>query len=1218
MISKYSVKKPMTVAVAMILVVLLGCISFTKMTTDLLPSIDLPYVMIITSYPGASPEKIETAVTKPLESVLATTSGVKNINSVSSENSSTIMLEFNQDVNMDSAIIEMNSKIDMVKAQLKDETIGSPMMMKLNPDMLPVMVASVDVSGLDVKEVTKVVKEDIIPEFERIDGVASVSGIGLVEKKLKIQLDDKKIDSINNKVLSSVDDKLAEGKTKLDAAKAKLEDSKKILAKEREVKSSQIVDSSIAISDGRIQLENALKNLPKTQNELEKKREGLIKQKELLEELIKWQMNQGIPVLDEEKNALEQFNIGIKQIDDGIEAIKQQKPDLEAKLIELSKGQKNLEVGKMILSEEMAKASVTISNAEAELDKNIKQFEESRDEAYKKAGVKEVFTKDTISKILKAENFAMPAGYINESGEKYLVKVGEQFSTVEELENLLLFNINVEGVGPIYLKDVAKVEFIDNAEDMYAKVNGNDGVVLSFQKQSTASTAAVSDKINETIKKMESSNDGINITPLDDQGIYINVVVQSVLNNLILGGILAVIILFIFLRSIKPTIIIAFSIPISLLFAVVMMYFSGVTMNIISLAGLALGVGMLVDNSIVVIENIYRLRNQGVNAAKAAVKGAAQVSGAIFTSTLTTICVFLPIVFTEGISRQLFTDMGLTIAYSLIASLVIALTLVPAMSSNMLIQADEKEHKFFDKFVEKYERILGWSLKHKASIMILVVIMLVVSIAASVSKGTILMPSMDSNQISISIKMPKGSTRDEARAMSDIVMDRILTIEDIDTAGAMQNSGSSTMMGMGGNENSVSFYVLLNKDKKLSSKEVADIITEKTSDLDCKIKVQSSNMDMSALGGSGISVEVKGNNIDRLKQISKDIAEILKDTEGTIDISDGLDGGTMETRIVVDKNKAMEKGLTVAQVYQEVASAIISESEATTLNVESNEYPVILVNDDESKLNREDLKNHEITIKKDGNEETVLLKEIAVISEEQSLKSINREGQIRAMTVKAYIDSSHNIGLVSNDFKKKLKNYDVPEGYTVEMKGEDKSIKDAFTDLVKMIALAIAFIYLIMVAQFQSLLSPFIVLFTIPLAFTGGFLALALTGFEISMIALLGFLVLSGVVVNNGIVFVDYVNQLRLEGMDKKEAILVTGKTRIRPILMTALTTILGLSTLAMGIGMGSDMIQPMAIVTIGGLSYATILTLFVVPIMYDILHRKPLKPIVIDDNDLK
>lgn len=1217
MISKYSVKKPMTVAVAMILVILLGCISFTKMTTDLLPSIDLPYVMVITSYPGASPEKVEMAVTKPLESALATTSGIKNINSVSSENSSTIMLEFNQDVNMDSAIIEMNGKIDLVKAQLKDETIGSPMMMKLNPDMLPVMVASVDVKGLDVKGVTKTVKEDVIPEFERIDGVASVSTIGLVEEKLKIQLEDKKIDEINNKVLSSVDKKLAEGKTQLDAAKAKLEESKKVLAKEREAKASELVEGSIAISDGKTTLENALKNLPQTQSDLEKKREELIKQKELLEELIKWQTSQGIPVPDEEKNALEQFNAGIKQIDEGIEAIKQQKPGLEAKLIELGEGQKKLEVGKIILSEEMAKASVTIANAETELNKNIKQFEASRDEAYKKAGIKEALTKDTISKILKAENFSMPAGYINESGEKYLVKVGEQFSTVEELENLLLFNIDVEGVGPIYLKDVAKVDFIDNSEDMYAKVNGNDGVVLSFQKQSTASTAVVSDKINETIKKLEASNEDINVTPLDDQGIYINVVVQSVLNNLVLGGVLAVVILFIFLRSIKPTVIIAFSIPISLLFAVVMMYFSGVTMNIISLSGLALGVGMLVDNSIVVIENIYRLRNQGVSSAKAAVKGATQVSGAIFASTLTTICVFLPIVFTEGISRQLFTDMGLTIAYSLLASLVIALTLVPAMSSTMLTKADEKEHKFFDKFVDKYEKLLAWSLKRKAPIMIMVVIMLVISIVASVSRGTTLMPSMDSNQISISIKMPKGSTRDEARAMSNTIMDRLLTIEDIDTAGAIQNSGSG-MMGMGGSDNSISFYVLLKEDKNLSSKEVADIITEKTSDLDCKIKVQSSNMDMSALGGSGISVEVKGDNLDRLKQISKDIAGILKDTEGTVDISDGLDDGTLETRVVVDKNKAMEKGLTVAQVYQDVASSIASESESTTLNMESNEYPVILVNDDNSKLDREALKNHEITLKKDGKEEKIPLKEIAVISEEQSLKSINREGQVRSMTVKSAIDSSHNIGLVSNDFKKKLKNYDVPEGYTVEMKGEDQSIKDAFTDLVKMIALAIAFIYLIMVAQFQSLLSPFIVLFTIPLAFTGGFLALAITGFEISMIALLGFLVLSGVVVNNGIVFVDYVNQLRLEGVDKKEAILITGKTRIRPILMTALTTILGLSTLAMGIGMGADMIQPMAIVTIGGLSYATILTLFVVPIMYDILHRKPLKPIIVDEDDLK
>ena len=760
------------------------------------------------------------------------------------------------------------------------------------------------------------------------------------------------------------------------------------------------------------------------------------------------------------------------------------------------------------------------------------------------------------------------------------------------------------------LKDIAKVEMVDNSSDMYAKINGNDGVILAFQKQSTSSTAEVSDKVNEKIEQLQEKDSNLHITPLQDQGVYINIVISSVLNNLVLGGLLAVVILFVFLKNIKPTIIIALSIPISLLFAVAMMYFSGVTMNVISLAGLALGVGMLVDNSIVVIENIYRLRNEGMGIKKAAVQGASQVAGAIVASTLTTICVFLPIVFTDGLSRQLFTDMGLTIAYSLIASLIVALTLVPTISSKVLTNLDEKEHGLFDRFVNFYEGLLRKALRYKWGVLGAVAILLVISFIGVMTKGMILMPEMDSLQISVTMSMEKDTSQSDLREMSNKVIERITEIDDVETVGAMESGAGSLM---GGQSKSISYYVLLNEDKKATSKEVSKEIAEKTKDLNCDLKINSSTMDMSALGGSGVEVKIKGDNLDTLKSMAKDIAGILESVEGTKEIQNGLDEGSMETKITVDKNKAMEHGLTVAQVYQDIASAIKSESNSTTLNLNSKEYPVVLVNDDAKSLTKEKLNNYEIISTVNGEEKKIKLTDIAVISEEESLSSINRENQVRNISVKAGVDSDHNVGLVSDDVEKKLSTYNVPEGYTVEMGGEKESMDSTYSDLVSMLLLAIVFIYAIMVAQFQSFLSPFIVLFTIPLAFTGGLLALLLTGFNLSMIAMLGFLVLAGVVVNNGIVFVDYVNQLRLEGVDKKEALIIAGRTRIRPILMTALTTILGLSTLAMGIGMGSDMIQPMAIVTIGGLTYATILTLFVVPIMYDILHRKELKPIEVD-----
>lgn len=1212
MISKFSVKKPFTVLVSVILVIILGIVSFTGMTTDLLPKIDLPYVIVMTTYPGASPEKVEESVTKPLEQVLATTSGIENINSVSSENSSMIMLEFNQGMNMDSAMIDLSGKIDLVKAKLEDE-VGTPTLMKMNPDMMPIMVASVDINNRNIKETSKIIKDEVIPSFERIDGVASVDATGIIEETIKITLDDNKIEKLNDKLKDSIDNNLSKSKAQLDDAKKQITEGKSQLEKQSKEKNEEFINASAAINEGKSKIKDALNQLPTAVKELEKQKNDINNQKAILEDAIKKQEENGLQVDDKQKEALSQLENGINTINEKLNEVNSQNINLEKQLKSLNEQEKQLESGKLILNSELNKASATLSNSEVELEKSSKQLEKAKEEAYKNADLGKNITKENLSQILSAQNFAMPAGYISENEEQYLVKIGDKISSINDLEELEL--LNIEGVGKIKVKDVADVELTDNSESMYSKINGNDGIILSFQKQSTSSTSDVSKKINETIKKLTNENKDMHIIPLQDQGVYIDIVIKSVLSNLILGGILSIAILFVFLKSIRPTIIIAFSIPISVLFAITMMYFSNVTMNIISLSGLALGVGMLVDNSIVVIENIYRLKNEGMSATKAAVRGSNQVSGAIFASTLTTICVFLPIVFTQGLSRQLFQDMGLTIAYSLIASLIVALTLVPSMSSSILKNNIEKEHKLFDKFVNIYEKLLKISLKHRFIVLTGSLVLLVSSAVLIISKGAVLMPESDSTQISVSLEMPKGSTNKDIRDMSDIVIDRITKLEDVDTVGALQSSGSQEFMS-GGSKNSVSFYVLLKEDKKLSSKEIGSLISKNTSDLDAKIKVNSSTMDMSALGGSGVNVIIKGKDLDKLKDIAKDVSNIIESIKGISDISNGLEEGESETKIIVDKEKAMDYGLTVAQIFQQISAGIKTENNATSLNIGSNEYPLIVVNDKKDRLDRESLRNYKIKGNKDNKEVEVRLSDIASIKEEESLTSIKRERQVRNISVSASIDKDHNIGLISKELDDKLKDYNLPDGYTIEMGGEKESMDSAFGDLLKMITLAILFIYLIMVAQFQSLLSPFIVLFTIPLAFTGGFLGLLATNFEISMISMLGFLMLAGIVVNNGIVFVDYVNQLRLEGMNKKKALIIAGRTRIRPILMTALTTILGLSTLALGIGTGADMIQPMAIVTIGGLSYATILTLFVVPIMYDILNRKELKPIIIDEED--
>ncbi|WP_419749885.1 efflux RND transporter permease subunit [Terrisporobacter petrolearius] len=1221
LLPKFSVRKPLTVFVSVIMVLMLGFVSFTKMTPDLLPSIDLPYVIAMTTYPGSSPEKIETTVTKPIEQAVSTTSGIKNVTSVSNENYSVVILEFNQDTNMDTAMLDLNGKIDLIKDSLEDG-VGATTLMQLNPDMMPVMTLSIDVDNMDIQEVSTYVNNEIIPKFERINGVASVTGTGLVEKQLEISLNKDKIYQLNKELKSSVTSKLDKQQSQLNNAKSEIKNGKAALEKQSNTQMKKLLEASSQLQSGISQLESMagiLNSTGSSKEDLEKyitsatttlndTKSKLKYLKEQLNDLPeestvdKKQLQKDIANLESIITSLEK---AIANSGQGIGAI----DSLET----LKKQQKELESAKLTLSQELTKATVQLSLSESQIKSAEAQLNEARKQALESADITNKITPETINQILTAENFSMPAGYISDDETEYSVKVGDKFTSINEVKNLILFSM--DGVGDVHLKDIANVKMSDNSSDSYTNVNGNAGVILSFQKTSTASTTKVCNEINKVIKDLNNSNDKLHILSLMDQGVYIDFIISSVLDNLIYGGILAIIVLLIFLKSIKPTIVIAFSIPISLLFAIVLMYFSGVTLNIISLSGLALGVGMLVDNSIVVIENIYRLRNKGMGKFKAAVYGARQVSGAIFASTLTTICVFLPIVFTEGITRQLFTDMGLTIAYSLIASLIVALTLVPCMASNLLSNVDEKPHPLFDKIVDGYEKLLRLCLRFKPVVLCFSVALLIVAAFATTKIGTSFMPKMDSPQMMATINIDSDLPKDEARHITDQVVQQVLTINDVEGIGAMNSSGTMSFGTSSNNPNNMSAYVILKDDKKKTNDEISEEIKEKTKSLNCEVTVSSSSMDTSSLGGSGLKIIVKGDDLDELKKISDDLVGMLSKIEGTTGINGGMGVTTKEEKIVINKNKAMKYGLTVAQVFQQVSAKLSTETTSTTLTINSEDYPVIIVNNNTSNLDK--LKNVEITGTKGTKSVSVKLKDISSIEMTDTPTSINHDNQTRYISVTAGIDSKHNIGLVSKEVQSKLDDYKAPTGYEIKMGGETESINQAISDLIKMIALAIAFIYLIMVAQFQSLLSPFIVMFTIPLAFTGGLLALIITGQELSVISMLGFLVLAGVVVNNGIVFVDYVNQLRINGLNKKDALIEAGRTRIRPILMTALTTILAMSTMALGVGMGAEMSQALAIVTIGGLTYATLLTLFVVPTLYDIFHRrKELRQIIIDEED--
>ena len=1244
MISKYSVKRPYTVLVAVVLVIVLGVVSLSKMTTDLLPDMSFQYALVITTDMGASPEQVESDVTAPIESAMATTSNIKNISSISYNSYSIVTLEYEQNANMDSVVIEIQQSLDQISGQW-DDSIGTPMIMKVNPDMLPVLAAAVDVDGMDAAKLSEYVENELSPAIESLEGVASVTTTGQLEESVQVTLDQDKIDALNKKVQKSIDKQFAKSQKEIDANKKKVEDGQSSI----NTGSDQLTDAINQTMDKQQELlktekdlKNQLADLKKQQKSLSQIQSGIqtfmqsdaytgivsvLKDNPQLAESeeMKAQIKQLNKVVKEQFAALSSLGITVNtyedlpaasaevgkllaQVNTGIKTIESAQKKVESGKVSLSSALDTLNANASLTALKVSTSSAELTSAASSLEDAQSKLDDAKDSAYDSADLNKVLSEDTITSLLAAQNFDMPAGYAMDGDTQYLVRVGDAVEDVEDLKKLPLIDMGIDGVKTICLSDVADVTVTDNSDETYAVINGNPGIMLSMEKQTGYSTGEVTDRILEKFKSLEKEDSNLHLSVLMNQGVYIDMIVNSVMQNMIWGALLAILVLLLFLKDIKPTIVIACSIPLSVVAAVVLMYFTGITLNIISMSGLMLGIGMLVDNSIVVIENIYRLRGEGYSIKKAAVEGSKQVTGAIIASTLTTVSVYAPIIFTEGITRQLFVDLALTIAYTLVASLVVALTFVPAMSSVTLRRTKEIRHPWFDAMKEWYGRALAWCLRFKPVVLIVAVVLLVASAALSVSKGLNFMDmDMETNQISVSVSAKEGEklTFQELTEASDQVMKRISDIKGIDTIGAMAG-GNSTSSLMGGGNDSVSMYILLDEDADVKVSDVTDAITEKTKDLDCEVSTNTSSMDYSSYFGSGLSVRIKGNDIETLQKLAGEVADVMKDTKGTTDIDDGMEDSEPQLTISVDKKKAAKYGLTVAQVYQLVSAKMADSKTVTTITTDIKDYKVYVQTEEQADTKLSDIKDMTFSYtNKNGKEKEIPLTKICEMKETSTLSTISRDAQTRYITVSCGVDEDHNVTLVSNKLQKAIDKLDIPDGYKVEMTGEDETINESMKQLVLMLVLAVIFIYLIMVVQFQSLLSPFIIMFSIPLAFTGGFIALLLTGQEINVLAMLGFIMLSGLIVNNGIVLIDYINQARRAGASKKEAIIESGKTRVRPILMTVLTTVLAMLTTALGIGDGSDMMRPMAITLIGGLVYGTILTLIVIPCIYDLFNRE-------------
>lgn len=1512
--SKFSVKKPYTILIAVLAVLILGVVSIVKMQLDLLPEVNLPYLLVITTYPGASPEKVESAVSEPLESALGTITGVKNVNSYSYENYSMVQLEFEDDTNMDSVMVKVTSAINTVKPYFPEE-VGIPNVLELSVDMLASMYVAVSYEGKDMEELSRFVENTLTPRIERQDGVANVSETGLIEKMVEVRLNQEKIDKLNEKIKDKAQEALDDAQQQLDDAKQQLEDGQSEIDKSK----NEMINGQAELDKAKQELENGQAELEKQQTEtynqlaqaslaldqlasyqtqlvtqqahetvlkeaLKKVEEGL---KELpapynemklsdidstvsnlentlntakntettLDSLIEMAnkiapggtldldyamaQNENVPgqtnlqvfilsmstiggvvpemqdiasgltaaataygtsaaayqaagetlaqkageleALDaaspeyllkaaEVATAQQAFTLAeadynekaaalgtavgntsaalsatktgldenVKQLETYLSQLKTLQSTVNSYNSELTALQLEIEVTKGIIGgyegelkklgvsytdieaakmqaaagfaaaqSQIASGATALESAQAQLDAGktqmesaqeqidsgwesyndaAEQFEKQKETALENANADQLLSLSTISALIYAQNFEMPAGYIDDKEDNsWLLKVGNNYDSLEDLGDMLL--VSMDGIGDITLDSVADIVVIDNSDTTFARLNNENAVILSIFKASTTGTNEVSRTLRAEISELEEDYEGLDILVMVDQGDYIEIIIKSVLQSIVIGAALAVIILAFFLKDVMPTIVVAISIPLSVLMSLVAMYFSGISLNMMSLSGMALGIGMLVDNSIVIIENIYRLRGRGINAPRAAVQGTKQVAGAVVASTLTSVCVFFPMVYTTGMVRSLMLPMALTIIYCLLASLLVAMTVVPAASSTLLKKTKPKEHRFFDKIQNVYGKVLAFCLKVKVVPLGIAVVLLGVTVWQALRMGIVMIPEMTSNQIQGDVRFDEEEcTREEAyEKMSELIY-RVVEVEGVDSVGSMSGGGES-LFGFGGSEGAYDSFSLMitTENEKAGAKEVKRICSDIEAiadELDMNLSLSNGLGEMSAILGSGLTITIYGQDLDTLLDISNDIVDIVKTVDGYVDVTNGQEEADKVLHLEVDKDLAIRNGVTVAQIYQAIAESMTTSQSAITATIDGVDMKVNIIDeldpvtvenlmdikipvtsspeeeeDAEEESDSEDEKessNTSSTASAFGSfggmgagsygsmgagmgsgmstfsgigstmsgasfgsagsgmsasaqtTETKPLSDFATLTIEDGYTSISRENQTRYITVTAGVAEGQNGTLLARQLAPLIEQYEAPDGYTVDLGGESEATMKMIKDMAPIFLMGIAFIYFVMVAQFQSLLSPFIVLFTLPLAYTGGFMALWLTGENISMMALMGFIVLTGTVVNNGIVFVDYTNQLRIGGMDRRDALIATGKTRMRPILMTALTTILAEASLIFGDNMGSQMGRAMALVIAGGLLYATLMTLFIIPVMYDILFKKP------------
>jgi HAE1 family hydrophobic/amphiphilic exporter-1 len=1043
-LSKLAVSKPTTVVLIFIILAALGIYSTTSLPIDLYPDVELPYIMVSTSYSNAGPEEVERSVTRVLESAVSGITGLKNLLTISSTGSSLVMFELNYGTNLDSASNEIRDRIDLVKGYLPED-VGTPTILKMDPSMLPIMFFVV--TGNRTAEELRQYAEDVIqPELEKIDGVASAGVSGGREKSIRIDIS---------------------------------------------------------------------------------------------------------------RDRLEAYSLTITQ----------------------------------------------------------------------------------VAQMIGAQNLQGSGGQIAEGDVNYTITTSGQYSSLDDIRNTVISykatssdGMSMPQVKTIRLRDIADVYEGYKTENSLAYYNGVPCVMLTIQKQSGNNAVQTAKKIrNEMDSILAKLPSDVEMIETGNTTDIIEMSIDQVTSSALQGALLAILVLFVFLRSIKSTLIIGLTIPISLVITLGIMYFTGHTLNLMTLAGLALGVGMLVDNSIVILENIYSYRERGAKAKVAAVLGSQEMMSALVSSTLTTICVFLPLVmYSEGLGMvgQIFGGLTFTIIISLVCSLIVAIVLVPVLSSKYLkleqIQgrrktgiigiADRAMSRFFDKLDNAYAKSVRGVLHHKVATLLVIFGLLVGSIALIPTVGFEFMPSEASNSVSVSLEMPTGtklsSTEDVIRQMETIVLQEVKGIKTT----TLSIGGGGGFMGIGGTGTNtatlnISLYSYAERkegyDTSITAKEKIRPFFDKFPG--ASFSFGSSSV---SLTGGGVDVAIKCNDMNKGRNTANAIEELLKDKAGeyVTEVSTDLEDGLPQVEVIVDRDRLYNLGLNIYSVSSEI-KANINGVTASRYQDSGTEIDIVVGLDEKDRTKLADLEQIFVN---NSSGMRVPLSNFASYRESTSPVAINRENQTRTIHVTAQPVIGKSISDVQKYVEKIIQeNIPYDDDVIIEYGGDYEAMMDAFGQFAVIILMAVILVFAVMASQFESFIDPFIVIFTIPLSIVGIVIIYLITGAKFNVITAVGLLILVGVIVNNGIVLVDYTNLLRKRGHSLEEACVNAAKNRLRPILMTTLTTVLGLVPMAFFPGEGSEMVQPIGATVLGGLSFGTLMTLFLMPTLYYIFNRSREKRLV-------